>query len=128
MAEGTRALDVRVAEEVMGWQAAYLLDGNVFAPRVHDGALEDLDYFETPDRGRMPCGWSPTTCAAEDYEVLEHVRETWGHSQRYVFGIELVGLWRKRTVESKDALVMRYRPGDYSRAALAVLDREVANG
>jgi hypothetical protein len=69
-----------------------------------------------------------TSDASADYSVLAKVRETWDDVDLFNFGSALAGLWR-RLNELPLGCEMRkcgmqhlmYEPGDYSRAALAVL-------
>lgn len=63
-----------------------------------------------------------TTDPAADLAVLEHVRETWDHERRWAFARVLVEvIWRERGT-TRLPPAMRYEVGDYSRAALAVID------
>lgn len=102
----TQSLDARVAEKVMGWQwcsEATERPGDIWLPHF------------TGD---------PTA----DYSVLVHVRETWIFSKRRAFARDLVKLWQTRVplpngeAEAMPGAAMRYLPGDYSRAALAVVE------
>lgn len=111
----TRALDAEVAERVMGWT------------EVREWGS---GYVDRPDGmgGISPTGKciedipSCLTDPAADYEVLRHVRETWDHSRQYQFAHALAELYRSRK-EGRHPVV-RYQPGDYSRAALAALNGE----
>lgn len=59
---------------------------------------------------------------AADYEVLRHVRETWDTDAQYQFAHALAELYRPR--KEGNHPILRYMPGDYSRAALAVMEGE----
>lgn len=63
-----------------------------------------------------------TTDAAADYLVLVHVRESWDQEKRHLFEVNLEGIWLKRN--RWYTTPVWYEPGDYSRAALAVLGIE----
>lgn len=117
-----RVLDARVAELVMGWRAVYVSPHGPLHPRVHEGPLDRLDFWDTSDGRRMPCGWSPITDPAADYAVLRHVRETWDTDAQYRFAQALAELYRPR--KEGNHPILRYMPGDYSRAALAVMEGE----
>lgn len=115
-----RELDARVAEFVMGIHL------------IHDTA-QVPDYY----RGMGPY-WAPpvgepgfaehwpiphyTSNPAADYEVLRRVRETWLHNEQYLFANALAELYRPR--KEGNHPILRYIPGDYSRAALAVMEGE----
>lgn len=64
---------------------------------------------------------------AADYTVLVKVRTDWVFSKRQRFGEKLDEIFRTRTaltggVEAYPDRLLRYEPGDYSRAALAALE------
>lgn len=68
-----------------------------------------------------------------DYQVLEHVRETWSEERASRFEREL----QLRLTEhyndappqfAKVGSVCRYIAGDYSRAALAAIEKEQQHG
>lgn len=72
-----------------------------------------------------------TTDPAADYQVLEHVREKWEPLQHCTMRDELQMAWGERARDAEVAQVWgptQYRPGDYSRAALAALDKEQQDG
>lgn len=58
--------------------------------------------------------------AADDYRVLLKVRETWQRGDKTLFAAHLTELWRTRCKVGEN-IVEQYVPGDYSRAAIAVL-------
>ena len=58
-----------------------------------------------------------STDPAADYEVLDHVRDTWDHHKRERFASTLFELWDYRPGFDR----MNYEPGDYALAALAVV-------
>lgn len=103
-----RELNERVAEKVLGWRRGRSERGE--APWIlPDGVTAwTVRYF--------------TTDAAADYEVLCHVRETWDGPARYAMMKRLTTMWLERCVEFERWLA--YMPGDYSRAALAVMEGE----
>lgn len=65
-----------------------------------------------------------TSDASADYEVLRYVWDNWLFSARLAFKASLTKILRDRAGDSVDwpDLLFYYRPGDYSRALLAVLD------
>lgn len=72
-------------------------------------------------------GWRCRTISpADDYSVLCHVREKWDGGMCDAFGHALEDIWMS---EKNDCSFLptccRYRPGDYSRAALAALGIKV---
>lgn len=127
-----RVLDARVAQRVMGADIVIerLDDENGSRTRIThidaSGAKRTREHWNDSHDGYAAWGlgdpWpNYTTDAADDYAVLERVRETWGHSARFLFGLKLLAIWRKRGGPMSEP-ILRYEPGDYSRAALAVLD------
>jgi hypothetical protein len=115
-----REMDARIAEKVMGWPVVpyvgWVLRQGPFVAR--EGGLVEVQGGEN-DR------WSPSTDIAADYSVLIQVRETWNASERQDFENELVAIWRMRAEQAKSPnCEMLYKPGDYSLAALACLDKE----
>ena len=66
-----------------------------------------------------------TSDAGADYLVLCQVREHWTHEQNQAFVEELKTLrWPRCNVSQPFSLELFAEPGDYSRAALAVLAQE----
>lgn len=62
------------------------------------------------------------TDAAADYETLRMVRKTWDERQQTRVHQSLGRLWAARSgVSPYPCWPMRYEPGDYSHAALAVV-------
>jgi hypothetical protein len=101
-------LDRIAAVEVMGWTGAWW-----------DGVLRDAYNVDK---------WHPTTNPADDYRVLEHVRDTWGEQQFHLMQIEITAMWRERLEQHQAdspylqfAFGVMYRPGDYARAAIAAI-------
>lgn len=110
-----RELDARVSVEVMGWSDAPIALGTPGHPvavwRDRRGLLQYMVH-----------DWRPTEDARQDVMVLEHIRETWGFNARWRFSRALKNLWHGRAEGTPP--IMRYRVGDYARAALAALDAE----
>lgn len=63
------------------------------------------------------------TDPAADYLVLAHVREHWHANQLYIFSNALAYDWFARlpVVTNLADAMLQYQPGDYARAAKAVL-------
>ena len=110
----TREQDARVAE-LMGCESRRPSGlGNTWLWKPH-GYATDLPRF--------------TTDASADYLVLKWVLESWSKDRLLRFSEGLYDLWDARAAESDprgddrwiDAML--YTPGDYSRAALAVVER-----
>ena len=70
--------------------------------------------------------WSPTTNASHDYEVLVKVREDWGIEKRQAFSesLEYTFIYSPLRRELECGYFVMYQIGDYSRAALKVLEDE----
>lgn len=62
-----------------------------------------------------------TTDPAADYSVLEKVRKTWDLQQIRALSASLRYIWHERKEATPYPMETFYQPGDYSRAALAVL-------
>lgn len=122
-----RELDAMVAEKVMGWKYH----------RCHERGKGATVYHFLPPGEYPPAWWHKptehpkppdnkkhrvfefdlpryTTDPAADYAVLVKVRESWTPEQTGAFVDALIALWHYPTP-------IQYRPGDYSRAALAAL-------
>lgn len=120
-------LDALVAERVMGWTLSHR--GNWW-----NGANGRNVYSVEM--------WRPSTCSDCDLFVLGHVREAWKEGRLVRFVSELHRLYVERLrVGGFDTSrfsrhvfsalmdhVLCYRPGDYSRAALAALDASELKG
>lgn len=140
-----RERDVWVAEHVMGWEwivmrvpegpFRYLCPPDRETAEVcripewvetsdHDwrGPRANGDERVTSQTGRM---MRYTTDASADYEVLRHVRETWGPKAASEFMDGATSIWAARRaamyrgLSYNDALM--YEPGDYSHAAYLAL-------
>lgn len=75
-----------------------------------------------------------TTDPAADYSVLVKVRETWDQMRLLYFGAALDDLWARLhkmplgcEMRQCGMRQLTYQPGDYSRAALAVLKAEASH-
>lgn len=126
----------RLARDFMGWKRGdELVD---FPPHYH--GLEGRWFRET-DVGPSLAGgarWNPLFDAAEDYQVLQRARETWGRTDRLsiaAFACAVVDLcsanlypagWFPDDGPTIPACV-GYTVGDYARAVLAVLDSQATD-
>jgi hypothetical protein len=128
-----READAKVAELVMGFTRT---------PVRVKGSTNYGDCWLQPDAPEIDGQWTAhelhvyyaprfyTTDPAADYQVLAHVREKWGAEHHCAMRDELKMAWERRAHDSDKAEVWgptQYRPGDYSRAALAVIEKEQAN-
>ena len=76
--------------------------------------------------------FKPFERASDDYEVLKHVREHWDSRDVCKLRDEVKRCWEERASQYLDETgradgvgvwgCTQYRPGDYSRAALAVVE------
>lgn len=108
------------------------IDMGGFDPAVHPCSLINPEQnaggeFDVPSFYR-PIPFY-TTSASDDYRVLEHVRGEWNERLFHLFQIEITAIWREQVVKATQtskwlqfAFGAHYRPGDYARAALAVLE------
>lgn len=122
-----RELDARVAELVMGWRRwvppAIAPYARLFEPGFNM-ARNGWDQSDSAPLYEVLDHDAPlyTTDPSDDYEVLRHVRETWDTDAQYRFAHALAELYRPR--KEGNHPILRYMPGDYSRAALAVMEEE----
>ena len=129
-------LDRVIAEKVMGWEFHHDVPGygdcwlsaEFYAsesPSPVSRVLQIVDEF------------NPSTNASDDYRVLEHVRETWTMERRNAVGVKFAEIQTDRNferLEKSEGLNesvadwhpwwLEHHPGDWSRAALAVLAEE----
>ena len=104
--------DKQIAEKVMGWDIQPVTGFYRTNP-------SDSHYNRVVVKD-----FNPTTDANHDYRVLKHIRENWPPSERY----EFVQMLQQIVSENKGRALhhlfvfLYYEPGDYSRAALKVLD------
>lgn len=106
-----RELDARVAEKVMGKRVD-----------PDDCGCTDCLTGESLHPGQVP---DYLTDASADYEVLRHVRETWDARRLRRFSANLQAMWFDRQRDADESYpVVAYLPGDYARAALAVMEGE----
>lgn len=106
------------AERVMGWEYHEHENGSCYLGGNKDPSCL-WDYRARGD-------WSPSTDPAADYEVLVHVRENWGPQKQCAFVVELQKTrYAKARHINIPAMVadLCYESGDYSRAALAALEK-----
>lgn len=99
----SQEIDAKVATLVMGLNGAEM--------------LEDEQMF--PNHGALP---RYTTDPCDDYEVLVHVRDTWGFDRMKRLDEEIESIWKHRAHIDLYEHHTRYEPGDYARAALAVVE------
>ena len=121
-----RELDRAVAEKVMG---CYEKERTRFRRRtVYDlvipGGTDAISFFAPGACWAAVPHYS--TCPRDDYSVLVKVRTDWVYSQRAAFTEQLDLILRTRIpltngVEAYPNRLLRYEPGDYSKAALAAM-------
>lgn len=111
----SRELDAKVAEKVMGWTP------------LHDAPSEAWRTQDNEVRTSEPTSFrrfSPSQSCDSDNEVLKHVRENWDARQMREFQVHLASIWASEDEHDPWLLGAKYRPGDYSRAALKALGEE----
>src|SRR5690606_36208905 len=92
-----RERDAAVAEHVMGWRPMSLANGMEF---FSAGGNEMFVGRNVYVGDKAVTGWSPSTDPIADYEVLRHVRESWGFGLTdcpWLFGERLEQVLRSRT-------------------------------
>lgn len=134
----SREQDAKVAELVMGFART---------PVRIRGSINHVDCWlrlDAPENGHwaaheLRAYYGPreyTTDPAADYQVLEHVRGAWEPDRLCKMRDELEKVWWQRAHEIEQAEdtqlqvygCTQYRPGDYSRAALAAVEKEQQHG
>lgn len=146
-----REVDARIQREVFGSRVERRhgnpLSNGMWDDCEHDEAqgmlFEDVYWHEYPSSPAWGY-WMQvpryTTDPADDYEVLKKVREEWpdhtseGEDMQAKWMIEMDRIIMERTGEARDHRwidttlgdILYYQPGDYARAALAVLVKEGA--
>ena len=130
-----RELDAQVAEKVLGWertQEPY--------PGSNMGAWfrPTKEYQEYEGKEILGCTAPSMERPENDYFVLMHVRENWLSPNLNLFPEAFTRLWAERAVADGELdhiddegcvgswLAIYYRPGDYARAALAVVGEQDA--
>lgn len=140
-----RELDAEVAREVMGWRI--FQTGNAGKVLWHESRGEwgnppaqPTTEPHDPIRDHHWAVYVPeyTTDAADDYSVLVKVRETWDHDQLQEFARLLYDAANDREgarfPEGYDGHMdfvgcgVFYKPGDFSRAALAAARKATGGG
>lgn len=120
-----RERDAIVAEKVMRWlneddyRDRPIPRGEIttFANEVQR-VLRGVPYqMHNGDWSRHYENWRPSTAPADDYSVLQHVRETWDLCRESLFSSALTALWSGRN-GLLPTFIMAYAPGDYSLAAI----------
>lgn len=142
-----RELDATIAELVFGWKwyttngvHRFLADPEEIEPGLNIGCVHETHTTMELAHNWL-CHVPPYTTDVEaDYLVLRHVREKWLDADDYheangrwnVFWHSLAEVLRIRDPYYRDTMnqyelyyMQEYRPGDYSRAALAALGVEV---
>lgn len=117
-------VNAAVAEKVMKWRHH----------RAESVEWMARDHWETDRRGYVVVDkWNPLTSPTDDYEVLKKVRESWSPVDQRRMSDILNEIWaqhRLDDIHSKPKVVdypyldLLYEPGDYARAALAVVEGE----
>jgi hypothetical protein len=124
-----RELDALVAEKVMGWRwwIHYHTDSCrslYVAQSSKNGYHKEWDGTHLAEDNRdFACAQEFTTDASADCVVLKHVVANWNREDRVSLDYWLSKLQEDRKGGDGRPLTdrMAYNPGDYSRAALAVV-------
>ena len=144
-----RTLDALVAEKVFGYTGIGYYSPPAEGAWTHNNSIrhDSKEEADAVTAARFPgrddlesdlChwkdGWGPlavpnyTDDPRDDYEVLRHIRETWPEHELELdnfdrFQAELANILEQRIlVGYGNIIVSYYEPGDYSRAALKVLE------
>lgn len=119
----TKEQDKQIAE-MMGWHYKEKLQWN--GTRMY--------YVDDNEKCVYGAPFHPTTDANDDHIVLNHIRENWDQEKVFVFlDILHISLYRKHIdlfseldVAQKTYFnhlnILHYEPGDYSKAALKVIN------
>ncbi len=105
------------------------------------GAELDREIAEKVIGCKRIYNFHPSTNASDDYRVLEHVRKTWTMERRNAVGLKFAEIQTDRNFERLEKFEginesvaewhpwwLEHHPGDWSRAALAVLAEEDNDG
>jgi hypothetical protein len=109
-----RSLDIRAAREIFGRENAGWRTCTDFAAGSFELCVNDIG----DKRSKIIPNY--TTDIAADYEVLKYIQENWSFDDKYDFAV-LCG-WDQGSQSLNECPVLNYRPGDWTRAALTVLD------
>lgn len=140
-----REQDEQIAEKLFGWKWYHGYDsgepGNrgAYSLLMEQGAFDSWcrrfgpsEEFPGFPINKLSQGCPPyTSDAGADYLVLCHVREKWALGQQMAFNAALHDMLvdndydaRRNKGAKLSAPLIRYEPGLYSQAALAVLNQE----
>jgi hypothetical protein len=89
---------------------------------MRDGSSAKRNFCDMDGKERVIPFYS--SYAGNDYEVLVHVRETWKPEERMSFEVALQRITSEKFGAISGITFRRssYEPGDYSKAALAVME------
>jgi len=125
-----REIAVYVAERVMRWEHIGATD-SILSQESNGGYIYDGQPTRIV-RGVHTSPWGPFTSAADDYAVLERVREAWefgrvNSGRGFMFNAQLSCIWGERGKGSGTGAWTwcLYRPGDYATAAYRVLRQSI---
>ena len=115
-----------VAEKVMGWVRVKPgpVNWNTKPPTVVMEPDPSGTWFAA-DTWRSPECWRPDLSADDDYRVLPIINEEWSPPDQEEFLHQLGERWG--WVEVGDGFVpnvLAYKPGDFCRTALAVVEEQ----
>ena len=118
--------NARVAELVMGWKprgGGLFWQQNESRMRLIRDSVIHLKRIEMTlaEYDEYKFLFSPDTDPTADYSVLVKVRETWSKIKQAAFLVVLEDIMCQRTLGAALRL-LAYEPGDYARAALAVVE------
>lgn len=102
-----------IAEKVMGWKKVDLELGGYYWTESGISLIADEQF-------------NPIINANDDQIVLNHIRETWTDKQWFEFSLTYYNTLVERDKETGGVslILKHHKPGDYSRAALKVLEEE----
>lgn len=109
----TKEQNKLIAIIVMGWEL-YSSPDTCWEVWKKDGkAIYNYDF-------------NPLTYANDDQIVLNHIRETWTDKQWFEFSLTYYNMLAERDktqeIGGVSLILKHHKPGDYSRAALKVLE------
>lgn len=117
----TKEQDKRIAIEILNLK---------YRPNTEPYPFDGPGVYEKDEKyWRLETDFKPSTDASDDYLVLKHIRENWDYADFMKMKEMQQDIVAERWKEQDLLLTpgpatsfLYYEPGDYSRAALKVLD------